>query len=59
VQDQGATGAAQAQANGRQTVDALRDSAHNLYAQLSDTRGTGVRLIPQGTNLYVRNYASN
>jgi tetratricopeptide (TPR) repeat protein len=59
VQDQGAAGAAQALANGQQTVNALRDSAHNLYAQLSDTSGSGVKLIPQGTNLYVRNYASN
>jgi tetratricopeptide (TPR) repeat protein len=59
VQDQGAEGAAQAQANGRQSVAALRDSAHNLYSQLRDPRTNGVHLVPQGTNLYVRNYASN
>jgi hypothetical protein len=59
VQDAGDEQAAQAMANGVQTVAALRDSVNNLYGQLASSNSKGVKLIPQGTNLYVRNYSSN
>jgi hypothetical protein len=58
VESQGAADAEQAQASGSQSVDALRDSVHNLYSQLQAAPTNGVHLIPQGTNLYVRNYSN-
>lgn len=58
VHSQGATDAAQAHANGKQTMQALRESAHSLYSQLQDPNAKGEHLVPQGTNLYVRNYSS-
>lgn len=36
----------------------VQRSAENLQVLLKDTKGTH-RLVPQGTNLYVRNYQSN
>ncbi len=43
-----------------QSVSALQDSAANLESQIADQKltGSGVRLVPLGTNLNVRNYES-
>ena len=36
----------------------LQSSAASLESQLQSAPGAGVRLLPEGTNLFVRNYAS-
>lgn len=56
VQNGGDKDAAATRAAGKATQRALRDSVQSLYSQLSAPATSGVKLNPQGTNLYIRNY---
>ena len=46
------------EANAQQGTDLMQDTASNLQSQMQDQKltGSGVRLMPTGTNLNVRNY---